>query len=125
MGSYHNVTSQKSRQASSGWSELKDFLTRATNEPDKLNEKSSEEYLAREIGKKIFNFIMRSEEDMDISLSLAQAGLDSLIAIELRRWWKQMFGVGMSILEIMNCGTISGLGAVAAERLRKRLAEAE
>ena len=123
MGSYHNITGQKSLQAPSGWSELKEFLTRVTNQPDLLSEKSSKEYLAGEIGKKIFNFIMRSEQDMDVALSLLQIGLDSLMAIELRRWWKQMFGVEISVLEIMKSGTIAELGELAARGLVKRLSE--
>lgn len=45
------------------------------------------------------------------------------MAIELRRWWKQTFGVDISVLEIMNSGTISDMGDIAAEGLRKRFVE--
>jgi NAD(P)-dependent dehydrogenase (short-subunit alcohol dehydrogenase family)/aryl carrier-like protein len=123
MGSYHNFTGQKALQAPSGWSELKEFLIRVTDQPDLISERSSKEFLAGEIGKKIFNFILKPEEDMDVSLSLVQVGLDSLMAIELRRWWKQIFGLDISVLEIMNSGTIAELGEVAAAGLGKRLAE--
>ncbi|CRG83422.1 hypothetical protein PISL3812_00773 [Talaromyces islandicus] len=128
MGAYHNAVNQDSSLASlqaSGRGELKEFLNRATNEPDLLKEQASKAYLGQEIGKKIFSFIMRPEDEIDMSLSLVQVGLDSLMAIELRRWWKQTFGVDISVLEIMNCGTISGMGEVAAEGLRKKLVELE
>ncbi|KAI9699569.1 MAG: Type I Iterative PKS [Bogoriella megaspora] len=123
MGIYHNIAAEKNLRAPGGWSELKDLLIRATDQPDLLNEQSSKVLLAQGIGRKIFNFIMRSEEDMDVSLSLAQVGLDSLMAIELRRWWKQMFGVEITTLEIMSSGTIRELGEAAASSIRKRLAE--
>ena len=123
MGLYHNVTGPKASETPSGWNELKEFLTRLPNQPDLLIEPSTKEYLASEIGKKIFFFIMRPEEDMDVSLSLVQVGLDSLMAIELRRWWKQLFGVEISVMEIMNSGTIAELGEIAARGLGKRLAE--
>lgn len=122
MGSFHNVSDEKNLQAPSGWNELKGFLTRVIDQPDLLNQRSTEEYLAVEIGKKIFSFMMRPEEDMIVGLSLAQIGLDSLMAIELRRWWKQMLGFEVSVLEIMNSGTIGELGSVAAMGLKKKLA---
>ena len=123
MGLYHNVVDRKALQAPTLWNQLREFLARVTNQPDILNEQSSTEYLAGEIGKKIFSFIMRSEEDMDVSLTLLQVGLDSLMAIELRRWWKQVFGIEISVLEVMNSGTIADLGKLAARDLRKMLAE--
>lgn len=123
MGIYHNIMTQKTVHAPTGGHELKEFLARVVNQPDLLTEKLSKEYLAAEIGKKIFNFNMRSEEDMDVSLSLKYVGLDSLMAIELRRWWKQIFGFEISVLEIMNTGTIAELGEIAADGLRKRFVE--
>ena len=124
MGSYHNATVSRTLQAQSGSNKLKNFLERAENEPDLLNDMSARDYLAQEIGKKIFNFIMRPEEDMDISLTLSQLGLDSLMSIEVRRWWNQVFGIEISVLEIMNSGTVAELGGVAASGLIKKFAGA-
>jgi Phosphopantetheine attachment site len=45
--------------------------------------------------------------------------MDSLMAIELRRWWKQAFGFDISVLEIMGFGTPEELGKVAGEGLKK------
>ncbi|KAF2792570.1 KR domain-containing protein [Melanomma pulvis-pyrius CBS 109.77] len=125
MGLYHNNRVQRSVQMPSGQDKLRTFLARVTDQPDLLNEASTQAYLAAEIGKRIFSFIMRSDEDMDISLTLANVHLDSLMAIELRRWWKQIFRVEVSVLEILNSGTIAGLGDVAVRSLQKRLSDAE
>ena len=52
-------------------------------------------------------------------------GVDSLMAIELRKWWKQAFGLEISVLEMMGLGTIKELGKVAAQRLKVKLGSSE
>lgn len=54
VGFYRNITSQKVSLALSGSNELKDFLTRVQDLPDLLDQKSSKEFLAEKIGKRIF-----------------------------------------------------------------------
>jgi len=125
MGLYHNSRGQNNVQMPSGQHELRVFLARVADQPDLLNEASTQAYVAAEIGKRIFSFIMRSDEDMDVSLTLADVRLDSLMAIELRRWWKQVFHVEITVLEILNSGTIAGLGAVAVRGLQNRISETE
>ncbi|OCL02964.1 putative polyketide synthase [Glonium stellatum] len=123
MGTYHNIqdATDAAGDGSANSSQLRDFLNSATADPDMLRQSSSEEYLAHEIGRRVFNFMLKPEEDVDISLGLSQIGLDSLMAIELRRWWKQTFGLEISVLEIMGIGTIRELGGMAAEGVRKKL----
>ena len=66
---------------------------------------------------------MRAEADVNVSQTLAQVGLESLVAIELGRWWRQAFEVKISVLEIMNAGTVAELGEVAAREVKKRIME--
>jgi acyl transferase domain-containing protein/SAM-dependent methyltransferase/NAD(P)-dependent dehydrogenase (short-subunit alcohol dehydrogenase family)/aryl carrier-like protein len=120
MGLYHNIIGDQKVQATSNREGLRTFIARVANQPDLLSQESSRAYLAAEVGKRIFSFIMRSEDEMDESLTLVQVRLDSLMAIELRRWWKQVFSVEISVLEILSAGTIGGLGEVAVRNLQKR-----
>lgn len=87
-----------------------------------LDSDATVDFLATEIGLRILQLMMRERDDrvVDISLSLAAAGMDSLIAIELRRWWKQSFAVDVTVLEIMATGNLRGLGLLASQALRKK-----
>lgn len=65
---------------------------------------------------------MRPEEDIDLSVSLAALGVDSLIAIEIRNWLHQNLGIQISVLEMLGAaGSIGQLGKLAAERLEEKL----
>ena len=65
--------------------------------------------------------MLKDEEDLDTSLTLHEIGVDSPMAIELRRWWKHAFGLDISSLRIIGRGTLDALGAVAAKGLKERL----
>ena len=48
-------------------------------------------------------------------------GADSLVAIEIRNWWKQTFGVDISALELADASnTMEGLGRLAVQRLTEK-----
>ncbi|MCJ1316987.1 hypothetical protein MMC15_002308 [Xylographa vitiligo] len=103
------------------WAYITTFLSRAADDPGALGQKASSHYRGQESGIKVFKFMLKPEEDVDIKLTLTQIGLDSLMAIELRRRWKQAFGLDISVLEIMGSGTLEELGKVAAEGVMKKL----
>lgn len=63
---------------------------------------------------------MRSPDELDITLSLTAVGLDSLIAIEMRNWWRQSLGFDVTVLEILAASSIEQLGELAAGRLKAK-----
>ena len=119
MGIYRNVKDMSNGDASANSNALK-VSCRVLPMTPVLSVRSSH-YLGQEIGIKMFKFTLKPEEDVDIKLTLTQIGLDSLMAIELRRRWKQAFGLDISVLEIMGSGTLEELGKVAAEGVMKKL----
>ncbi|KAI4253408.1 MAG: hypothetical protein L6R42_007591, partial [Xanthoria sp. 1 TBL-2021] len=86
------------------------FLAAVAKEPSMPVEQSNADFLTREFGRRLCNFMLRSEEDLDMKQPLAALGVDSLVAIEIRDWWLQGLGLEISILEIMNAESIEQLG---------------
>ncbi|KAJ5652341.1 Acyl transferase/acyl hydrolase/lysophospholipase [Penicillium longicatenatum] len=111
---FHNkdTTSNKSGTSSDG---LKSFVAAAKNNPTLLVQPDSAHFLAVEIGKKVFSFLLKSEDDLHTWCSLSDLGMDSLVAIEVRQWWKMTFEFDISVLEMMGMGTLDALGEHAAK----------
>jgi NADPH:quinone reductase-like Zn-dependent oxidoreductase/SAM-dependent methyltransferase/NAD(P)-dependent dehydrogenase (short-subunit alcohol dehydrogenase family) len=125
MGSYHNIRTGQTDAAAGGDSgALKGLLRRASEEPDLLAENENIELLAHEIGVKVYDFMLKPGENVDTSLSLQQIGLDSLMATELRRWFRQLLGLQVSVLEIMATGSLTQLAELISTGLRNKYASA-
>ncbi|KAJ5910086.1 Acyl transferase/acyl hydrolase/lysophospholipase [Penicillium tannophilum] len=115
---FHNkVASNNSATTSSDG--LKSFIAAAKNNPTLLVKPDSAHLLALEIGKKVFSFLLKSEDDLHTWCSLSELGMDSLVAIEVRQWWKMTFEFDISVLEMMGMGTLDALGEHAAKGLLK------
>ncbi|KAF7563661.1 hypothetical protein G7046_g476 [Stylonectria norvegica] len=116
MSVFRNIRSQAKGGALNDG--LRQFLSAAKADPETFGTADSVLLLAQEIGKKLLGLVLRPVDDgIDVSLSLAQLGLDSMVAVEMRAWWKQMFGLDISTLEMLSKGTLEALGKHAAEGL--------
>lgn len=69
--------------------------------PEKISEPSVISKLALEIGRVLYGFLMRQEDDIALDKPLSALGVDSLVSIELRNWCRQHLGLEVSVLEIM------------------------
>jgi NAD(P)-dependent dehydrogenase (short-subunit alcohol dehydrogenase family)/aryl carrier-like protein len=122
MAIYRNIetVSGENTTAASG---MKPFLSAMQADPSELDRSAATDFLAWEIRNRVATFLMRrdDEEPLELGLTLSAAGVDSLVAIELRNWWKQNLGVDVSVLELMNGGSMQRLGELAAKRLKERL----
>ena len=122
MGLYHNKPVEQAAHSEAESSSLKTFLgSLAGGEAETvLADDASVEFLAVETGRKIYDFLLRPDTPVDTSLSLSQVGLDSLTAIELRRWFRQAFGLQISVLEIMGSASLKQLGETVAAKLKEK-----
>lgn len=122
MGMYHNITVERTSKASAENSRVKQFLEDLSNGNAEsiLVQESTFDLLAVETGRKIYDFLLKQEDEIDVGLSLAQMGLDSLTAIELRRWLRQVFGLEISVLEIMGYASLRDFGETLAGKLKEK-----
>nr|ALP31891.1 polyketide synthase 9 [Diaporthe helianthi] len=120
---------QQSGQMSSGTGSadaLGDFISRVSKDPSELNSPSCAEFLANQIFRRVQSFLMRDEEvDSNVDtamqdLSLASIGMDSLMTIETRNWWRQTFGTSVSLLQLTSASSFAQLGRLAARQLLDR-----
>ncbi|CAK3821415.1 polyketide synthase [Lecanosticta acicola] len=122
MAAYHNVQ-QDGASASSSAETLKSYLAQVKSDASLLKTAEAANLLAVEIGKKLFDMLLKPYDEMNTSLPLTDLGLDSLVALELRAWWKQVFGFDITVLEMLGMGSLVALGQHAADSLFKLMAE--
>ncbi|KAH8433977.1 Mycolipanoate synthase [Aspergillus melleus] len=120
MAIYRNIQKTSEAERSDGADQLKHFLASMMCDPTKLEQKASADVIAAELAHCVASFLMREEDEVPMSVTLSDVGVDSLVAIEVRNWWRQNLGVDVSVLELMNGGTIEALGGLAAKRLQQK-----
>ena len=101
--------------------ELETLLSSIESNNNLLDDKSTVETLTRNVGKQVYTLMLQSQDDVDIQQSLEGLGVDSLVTIEIRTWWRRSLGFEVSTLEILNASTIKGLGELAVSGLREKL----
>jgi aryl carrier-like protein len=89
-------------------------------DPAVLNSKSAGEIVTLEIGKRIYILMPQPPYEVDVLQSLEGLGVDSLVTIEVRAWWRRSLGFEVSALEILNAATIQGLGELAINGLQAK-----
>lgn len=120
MAIYRNIQKASVVEGIEAGDHLKQFLSSMMSDPSKLDPKESAKTIAKEVGNCVSNFLMKGDEDIDLSSTLSAIGVDSLVAIEVRNWWKQNLGIDVSVLELMSGGSIEQLADLAAKRLKDK-----
>jgi hypothetical protein len=123
MSLYHNASSSSAGSSTDSASNdcLKSFIGSINADPSILDADSSLDLLAQAIGMQINIFMMHPVEDLDVLQTLSGLGVDSLVTIEIRNWWRRTLDLETSTLEILGAGTIIGLAKLAVEGLKKKL----
>ncbi|PGH10329.1 hypothetical protein GX51_00086 [Blastomyces parvus] len=118
---YHNLTHGVTASSGGSNDNLKVFLAKAKTNAAVLKEEKAAVTFAQEIGKKLNEFLLKSDDELNTSIPLARLGLDSLVAVEMRSWWRQVFNFDISVLELLGMGNLNTLGQHAAKELLKKL----
>ena len=116
MAAYHNTVGGSTSTVASNET-LKTYLTSAKADPSILKTAEASNLFAIEIRRKVFDLLLKPEEDLNTAWTLVDLGLDSLVALELRAWWKQVFSFDISVLEMLGMGSLDALGKHVAESL--------
>lgn len=118
MAAYQNINnSDGAATGAASNNGLKTFLANARHDATVLKDGETAALFAQEIGKKLCALILKPESDLQTNVPLAELGMDSLVAIEMRSWWRQVFGFDISTLELLGMGSLDALGAYAVEKL--------
>lgn len=120
MSVYRNLEAAAPSSGGAVNEDLKQVLAAVAKEPSLLTAKSTVDVLTQEIKVRVCNLMVQPEDDIDVKHSLSALGVDSLVAIEIRSWWRQSLGFEISVLEIMNAGSIEQLGRFALEGLQRK-----
>ncbi|KAF3067200.1 Lovastatin diketide synthase LovF [Daldinia childiae] len=104
-------------------SELLSFVSSAIGNPAVLSTPDAVIFVAIQISKQLLSLLMKpveSDTEIDINRTLQEMEFDSLVAVEMRSWWKSTFGFDISVLEMLGAGSMKALGEKAVEGLKER-----
>lgn len=72
------------------------------------------------LGRKLARILNISAEDVESTKALSDYGVDSLMAVEIRRWLGKEFQAIVAVFDIMNGASIAEIGRLVAERSEYR-----
>jgi hypothetical protein len=129
MSQYRNLTaagndagmSSGGGQAAADDGGLKSFLSAVESDPQLLQQEDQVPKLAGHIQTTLGGFMIRPAEELDIHGAMSALGVDSLVAIELRNWFRRSMALDVSVLEIVQADSLAGLATVALERMMDKL----
>lgn len=114
---YGNLDVQTDRTVVTDDEDLKEFFVAIENNPELLNDPATEARIAREL----YNLItahMSHEGVRDDEV--ANVPIDSLMAIEIRNWFRRKLGIEITLTEISKAGNVGGLTKVTIATLKGR-----
>ncbi|KAH8691887.1 KR domain-containing protein [Talaromyces proteolyticus] len=83
MTAFHNSGETSTTSGSASSDDLETFVTAAKGDVALLGQPNSAHFLAVEIGKKVLSLLLKLEEGLQMSCSLFDVGMGSLVVIEL------------------------------------------
>lgn len=120
LGTHHNLRSDTRAGLEAGIAadRVTELLARARADPLALQDPGVVGIVATEIARRVRTIMMQDWQEEDVGLTLRQMGADSLMGVELRRWWRLTFGIEMATLELMAGGTLHDLAVKTVEKVK-------
>jgi len=72
-------------------------------------------FLCHEIGACLCSFLQTPVEELNMTRSLMEMGIDSLLVIEVRNWWRQALGLEITTLEVIRSENVQSLGRITVK----------
>jgi acyl transferase domain-containing protein/NADPH:quinone reductase-like Zn-dependent oxidoreductase len=116
IAAYHNMDRNDNKAQSSTPDTLGAFLAASKKDPSLFKSTETVELLGREVGKKLCSLVLADDTDLSMTANVSDLGLDSLVAVEMRGWWKLTFGFDISTLDMLGLGTLESMGKRLAEQ---------
>lgn len=98
---------------------IRDIISSLKTTPELIYHPETLAKITAEISATLCQLMIVSEDSFNPEMTLDSMGIDSLVSIEIRNWWKREIGSEISVLEILNAGTVAGLGKVARDCVAK------
>ncbi|KID85709.1 Beta-ketoacyl synthase, partial [Metarhizium majus ARSEF 297] len=123
FGEYVNLAVDEDEKEVKREARLRELLEQVEANPSILDAPDTLDRVSWEIGCTLFGYLSLPEDEMNIHVALESIGVDSLVSIEIRNWWRRTLGLETTALAIVKAGSIEGLGKLAIAALKKKYNE--
>lgn len=120
FGEYVNLAVDEDQREVKKEAMLREALDQVEADPSVLDAPGTLDRLSLAVGSILFEYLSLSEDEMDIHAPLESIGVDSLVSIEIRNWWRRTIGLEITASEIVKAGSIKGLGKLLVIGLKKK-----
>lgn len=109
---YHNMhrLAETSAKATLEQNSILGLLAAVTDRPQVLKQESTTAIIAKAAVQALANFLIKDEDTIHVEHSPEAVGVDSLVAMELRNWIRQQFGVEIGVMAIVQSPSLLALG---------------
>jgi NAD(P)-dependent dehydrogenase (short-subunit alcohol dehydrogenase family)/aryl carrier-like protein len=104
---------------------LRELLSSVAADNAVLDSEAGLQVLRASITRMFCSLLSMQEEDFDPGRSVVSLGMDSLVKIEVRRWWRRYLGLDISIFDIANAPSVNFLIELSRESLAVRFGGAK
>ncbi|KAK5996188.1 Highly reducing polyketide synthase lcsB [Cladobotryum mycophilum] len=125
MSIYHNLSAgtQMSTNATGNAANqdlARGLMNAVASQPEILTEEGTTTIISKALASALCGFLIRDEDDIDVKASAESIGVDSLVAMELRNWVRQNFGVEITVMAIVRSEALLKLGNHIRLKLMER-----